>query len=431
MAEQTGAEADNTDGEDHGTPDVPNGADLISLPVGTDGDKVAVYWAANPNNEEAKQAYVMIHGKMKDGNAYWTTMNDILTSALEDNYPGVDENAIVVAPQFYSAKLNSGQYKDDELAWDDVNAWQAGEAAIHPANAKESSFDVLDAFVNEFNDKTKYPAMETLVFVGHGGGGQLMTRYAIVGKDAPAGLRMRWIVGDPSSQPYFTEDRPSVDSGEKLPTKDDCPLYNTWRYGFTNFSGTLEDGLKTPQDYFAQTIKRDVRYVVGNDDTESGGDQYCMAVMQGGTPRRDRNLIWWRYLNTLARTAEDLTGFPGSFENLPDWSNISLNLIQHRLTVVEDAGHSADEVFGSDVGRAVLFQDDATTLPTGWRPNGWNPNGNGRKVAALQPNNNSSSSKSSSSASQEEDSNTTSPATLLVPPTLAAIVISMAVATLF
>jgi len=35
-------------------------------------------------------------------------MNQALQSAVSDNYPGVDSKAIVVAPQFFSERFNSG-----------------------------------------------------------------------------------------------------------------------------------------------------------------------------------------------------------------------------------------------------------------------------------------------------------------------------------
>jgi hypothetical protein len=45
-----------------------------------------------------------------------------------------------------------------------------------------TSFDALDALVAEFADSSKYPAMKNITFVGHGGGGQLNQRYAMVAK---------------------------------------------------------------------------------------------------------------------------------------------------------------------------------------------------------------------------------------------------------
>ncbi|PWY98336.1 hypothetical protein BCV70DRAFT_213061 [Testicularia cyperi] len=372
MALQQGT---NLGHQDHSTPVAPDGATLTDISVGSDGHKLAVYWTESPSNKKAKQAFVMIHGRNRNGDEYWTTMNNILQSALDDGYASADKNAIIVAPQFYSKKLNSRQYEEDELAWADINAWQAGESAIYPSGTKESSFDALDAFYDEFSNTSKYPNLEELVYVGHGGGGQLINRYGIVAKDMSSGsLKVRFVAGDPSSSAYFTTDRPVTDTS--IASKKSCPLYNTWRYGFDDFTGTL-DGLKTPQEYFAQNIVRDVRYIVGRKDTASNGDQYCMALLQGGVKRRDRNLSWWKYINMLARTNEDVSKFPGNFSlsTLPDWSSISNNKISHTLTVIVGATHDAMEVFGSADGRTVLFEASQSNVAKGWRPKGYKASG--------------------------------------------------------
>lgn len=181
---------------------------------------------------------------------------------------------------------------------------------------------------------------------------------------------IRYIHGDPSTAAYFTRNRAQkISSGEDLPSRDDCEYYNTWRYGFDEFSGTA-DGLKTAKEYFQQYISRDVVSIVGYDDTEKSGDQLCAALMQGGSKRRDRNLVWWQYVNTLARTNEDVSGFPAEFGDMVDWSDVSNNQISLRLTVVENAGHDAEDVFSGKEGRAALF---AVDVPVGWRPDGWKP----------------------------------------------------------
>ncbi|KAK0524571.1 hypothetical protein OC834_002147 [Tilletia horrida] len=366
----------NNEGELHTPLTVPQGATLKNLTVGGGNAELVVYWSDSTNNKQATAAFVMIHGRTRNGNDYWTVMNDALQSALKDGYPGVDPNTIVTAPQFFSTKYNSGQYTDNQLGWGDVNAWQAGEVATHPSNTKQSSFDALDAFIDEFADTTKYPNMKNLTLVGHGGGGQLMARYAMVGKDTPSNLWIRYIVGDPSSNAYFTKDRPS-DVPKSVANKSSCPDYNQWRYGFDNF--TTYTGLKgKPIDFYSQYIQRDVIQIIGYQDVDASGDQYCMAMLQGGQKRRDRNLSWWRYINTLAQTNFDVSGFPGEYDSLPDWSNISQHQIAHRLIVVEDADHDAALVFGGAEGRAALFGVD--NLPTGWRPSGWNPAGTGKYV---------------------------------------------------
>lgn len=361
----------NNEGEAHGDIDAPKGSKFTSLPVGSDGEEIAAYWSKDPKNDEVKHAFIMIHGKLRDGDDYWTTMNNILQKAIDDGHPGADDAAIVVAPQFFSEKLNSGQYSSDTMAWEDVNAWQAGDPASHPKGTKLTSFDALDALVDEFMDEDKYPSMTNITVVGHGGGGQLNVRYAMVAKTPSKGnAHVRYIHGDPSSAAYFTRNRAQkISSGEELPSRDDCDYYNTWRYGFDEFYGTA-DGLKTAKEYFQQYISRDVISIVGYDDTEEGGDTLCAARMQGGTKRRDRNLVWWQYVNTLARTNEDVSGFPATFDDMVDWSDVSNNQINLRLTVVEGAGHDAEDVFSGKEGRASLFDVD---VPVGWRPDGWKP----------------------------------------------------------
>ncbi|KAK5997689.1 hypothetical protein PT974_00044 [Cladobotryum mycophilum] len=356
----------NNEGENHGKLDLPTGSVLNSIKVCESGsEEIAAFWTENPHNEEITHAFIVIHGKQRDGFDYWTTMNGSIADAIRDNFPGVPSKVVVVAPQFFSTNYNSGQYTENQLAWGDVNAWQAGVAATHPPGTRLSSIDALDALVGEFADQIKYPKITNVTVVGHGGGGQLTQRYAAVGAEPPSHIHVRYIHGDPSSNAYFTTDRPTV-SGQELPSKISCEWYNTWRYGFANFTGT-SDGLKSPQDYFRQYITRDVVSIVGYKDVTNTGDEYCMAIIQGGHKRRDRNLIWYRYVNTLARTRESLDGFPGSFDALPDWSNTSNNTISLRLTVAKNATHNPDKLFKSKEGRSVLFSH--YNVDEGWRPN--------------------------------------------------------------
>ncbi|PWN36011.1 uncharacterized protein FA14DRAFT_121960 [Meira miltonrushii] len=361
----------NNEGEDHKPIVAPSGSIFTSLPIGSTGQEVPAFWTVNPNNSSAKHAYIMIHGKLRNGGDYWTTMNNILQESAKANVPGASDSAIVVAPQFFSKKYNSGEYTSKMLAFADVNGWQAGDPAIYPPGTKLTSFDALDALVDEFMNQSKYPNLQNITVVGHGGGGQLNQRYAMVAKNPKSTTpHIRYIHGDPSSCAYFTKNRPmKMSDGDKLPSRKSCKYYNTWRYGFDNFTGTA-DGLKTPKQYFQQYITRDVISIVGYQDVLANGDNYCMAQMQGGSKRRDRNLSWWQYVNTLARTNEDLKGFPATYGKLPDWSDISHNQIKLRLSVVENASHSAEEVFSSQEGRSALFSNDV--LP-GWRPQGWVP----------------------------------------------------------
>lgn len=301
-----------------------------------------------------------MHGKRRDGGYYWKIMSDAVKPAEDAKLVG---ESLVVAPQFFSTVYNKGQYDDDDLAWGDRNAWQSGSLATHPKNTNVSSIDALDAVIEHYSNLDIYPSMKNITVVGHGGGGQLVQRYAVVAKDTPDHIHVRFIHGDPSSCVYFTKHRSFPEHGDKKK----CKYYNTWRYGFEHFPGTLKE-LKSPKEYFQQYIKRDVVSLVGYQDVSSTGDESCMAKLQGGEKRRDRNLIWYRYVNSLARTNTDLDGFPGDFKALPDWSGNQNDTFGLRLIVVEDAAHNMEDVLASDSGKSALFSNGHVDV--GWRPTG-------------------------------------------------------------
>lgn len=358
-----------SEGVNYNATSVPKGARFRTLLVRGSDSHIGCFWSEDENQKKAEHAFIIIHGRLRDGNRYWSIMHNAYQSALNDNYPGVKPNSVIVAPQFFSTKLNEGDYGKNTLAWNDVNAWQSGMVATHPSGTDVTSLDALDTIVEHFSDRSKYPNMKNLTLVGHGGGGQLMNRYATIGKDPEnSNIYVRYIVGDPSSSAYYTNHRPVTD--KSIAQKSSCPQYNDWRYGFSGFEGT-RSGKKSPKDYFGQYINRDVVNIVGYKDTATNGDQKCMALLQGGPKRRDRNLSWWRYINMLARTNENLDGFPGNFSlsDLPDWSSKSNGVIRTRLCVVENASHNADKVFGSPEGRSALFNH--YNVDIGWRPKGW------------------------------------------------------------
>ena len=353
--------------QSHGKLHVPKGSEIRHVKVHDTGTNFLAYFSKDVNEKKVSHAYVMFHGRNRDGDRYWSIMDRALKSAQKDNYPGTPKHAVVVAPQFFSAKLNEGQYSNSTLAWSDVNAWQSGSVAVHPEGTDVSSMDAVDALVDLFSNEKKYPNLKNLTLVGHGGGGQLMNRYATVGKDSSRkGIHIRYIVGDPSTSAYFTYHRPMTD--KSIASPETCSSYNNWRYGFDTFPGTLHDS-KEPHDYFKQYINRDVVNIVGLMDVLENGDQKCMALLQGGHKRRDRNLSWWRYINMLGRTNENLHGFPGNFSDLPDWSMHSNGIIKTRLTIVPHVKHNAEKVFGSKHGRSALF--DHYDVDMGWRPDGW------------------------------------------------------------
>ena len=117
-----------------------------------------------------------MHGSDRDGYNYWQTIYNVTQREIKARNRNVDPNTIVVAPEFYSAKLNSGQYTKKQLAWGDSNMWMPGEESVHPPGSAVSSYDALTKLLHHFSDKRLYPQMRNITLTGHSGGGQVVNR---------------------------------------------------------------------------------------------------------------------------------------------------------------------------------------------------------------------------------------------------------------
>ena len=95
-------------------------------------------------------------------------------------------------------------------------------------------FSVLDAILLRLAIASRFPALREIVVAGHSAGGQLVQRYAIVGRApaavASATLAVRFVVANPSSYLYFTPERPAG-SGFAPFDAAACPEFNRWKYG--------------------------------------------------------------------------------------------------------------------------------------------------------------------------------------------------------
>ncbi|KFG82928.1 putative transmembrane protein [Metarhizium anisopliae] len=347
----------------------PPGSRLASIPVGNTGSstgKLAVFMPDEVDAATVEHAIIIVAGKLSNAGQYWRRLQNV--TALHAARPDkMRRKTISVAPLLFSDRYTPGLHGEEHLSWSSPRAWIAGAAANSPPGSNTTSIDALEALADEFACSGKYPLLTNVTFVGQSAGGQLVQRYAALARDRPScGAHVRYVQNNPATCSYFTADRPSSVQGKALPPARSCAESNLWPFGFDDFPGTAA-GTLTPVDYFRQYASRDVVATVGYRDTNPcSGDQACQAVLQGGHKRRDRNLIWYRYVHELARTGENLTGFPGTFGDLPDWGPASENRVGLRLALAKDAGHEFAQIFSTPVGQSALF-DDVDVLE-GWRP---------------------------------------------------------------
>ena len=303
-------------------------------------------FALDTRNEAITHALILIHGAGRDPDNYYRSA---LAAAFLANKL---ETAIVISPRMAS---NDGQGCDDELApneisWD-CQTWRSGGPSLNYPSV--TSFDFLDEIVKKVARKEIFPNLKAIVVTGHSAGGQVTNRYSMSSKVHDiVGVPMSYVVSNPSSYAYPTNERPTGGAAWPLeanapgfilevqegtpafrPMGDGrgCSEYNQWAYGFENRTGytasLTDDQLKR------QLALRPVTLLLGQDDILplSGFDSGCGAMAQGPT-RQARGQAYAKYVN------EKLGG-------------------KHQVIVVTGCGHNGRCMYTSEPGIRVLFPE--------------------------------------------------------------------------
>ncbi|MFD4840531.1 hypothetical protein ACFWP0_23755 [Achromobacter sp. NPDC058515] len=288
-----------------------------------------------------KQVLVVIHGVKRDADHYYET-----AAALLAGNPDRERETLILAPRF-SGSIDSGF--GGMAAWRKAS-WEDGEDSVQAAGrpAPVSSFQVLDDLLRSLDDRKRLASLANIVLAGHSGGAQLVHRYAVLNNiDGPLrrdGLALRYVVANPSSYLYLTNERPRADGKGYAPyERGICPTYNQYKYGTDKLPayarGTEESRL------FVRYAARDVIYLLGGADNNPEHrllDKACGAEAQGAT-RLARGTGYVQYEHVLAgRGAKPVALRHSSFE-------------------VGGVGHDSKRMFGSVCGVRALLGDGAQT----------------------------------------------------------------------
>lgn len=214
------------------------------------------------------RALIVVHGVLRDADYYYDT------GVIAANAAHQLAQTFVIAPQFVEKSELAGQNVSPRtLYWS--GTWPGGSDAIAPAPI--STYDVFDAMIARLADARRFPRLREIVIAGHSAGGQIVQRYAVVGKaeqlDAGARIPVRLIVSNPSSYFYFTDWRP-------FPQRN-CSDVDRWRYGL---DGAPRYVSGTAAELEARYVRRHVVYLMGTADTnprEEDLDQSCGGEAQG------------------------------------------------------------------------------------------------------------------------------------------------------
>ena len=288
-----------------------------------------------------KSAVLVFHGLGRNGGGYYAAAEKLLTAA------GASAGeTLLIAPNFFAA-IDGRKHPIEGLPlWEGVKGWNSGwDSANWPQPL--SSFQPIDDLLHSFMDRMRFPALERVAIAGHSGGGQIVHRYAVLNnideKMHAAGISLRYIVANPSSYLYFTNERPQ---GKAFAPYDaaGCPDFNEYRYGMekmVRYAGSVNGA-----DLFRRYAARDVTYLIGtadNDPAHRDLDRSCGAKA-GGAHRLERGRNYARYERHLAG------------------STVKLN---RRVYEVVGVGHQQARMLGSKCAGYLLFG-----LPDGENPSG-------------------------------------------------------------
>ena len=307
------------------------------LPIGN-GALVAAFasHALDGTHADVHTAVVVIHGNTRDADVYHANM---LATVRKADAAGLTRasTTLVVAPQFLTDVDARGHTLPAGAAYWSDEGWKGGEAALAPAS-KPESFAALDTLLETFADRTRFPALRRIVVAGHSAGGQVLHRYAVVGRGDAAATRawidVRYIIANPSSYLYLTSERPTGNGGFAPYDASRCFDFNAYRFGFEHAPAYVS---ARPADTITREYRaRRVVYLLGtadNDPNHRALDKRCPAMAQGPHRLARGEAYHAHVLRVLG----------------PDVART------HRKVLVEGVGHANGAMFGSAAGQSALF----------------------------------------------------------------------------
>jgi len=276
----------------------------------------------SPAPAKIERVLIIIHGRLRNAETY------LQSAERAAQLAGQSANTLVIAPQFLNeTDIAQHPVADTVLRWQG-NDWMAGGLSTAPFRV--SSYAALDQIIERISDRRQFPDVKQIIIAGHSGGAQVVQRYALLAHDLPAltaaGVKLRYVVANPSSYAYFNEQRPVAFNHAG------CPGFNRWKYGLTDLP--IYASGQTAQQIVGNYVKRDVTYLLGQQDIDPQHpalDKGCEAEAQGAY-RLVRGQNYFNYL--LRRNPQG---------------------VNQRLIEVPGVGHNGEGMFTSPEGQKVLF----------------------------------------------------------------------------
>jgi pimeloyl-ACP methyl ester carboxylesterase len=312
----------------HAVDEVAQKGILVTTAAGTGVLPIYVSSEWSKAQPQITRAIIVFHGVKRNAATYFRSAKEAVDSAGK-----AGQGTIVIAPQFLIEEDAAAFHLASEILRWRHTQWESGLDASGPAPI--SSFDAVDAVLAQLADRSHFPNLQQVVLAGHSGGGQMVQRYAVVGRGeaalAKVGVRVRYVVANPSSYVYFSDDRP-VSATSFTRYDGPCKSFNHWKYGTVDPPSYV--GGNSFADMEQGYARRDVIYLLGTADTDPHHpdlDVSCEAEAEGPN-RLARGTAYFAYVKGR---------HPDTFSQ--------------RLWQVGGVGHDERGIFHSSCGMEALL----------------------------------------------------------------------------
>lgn len=301
----------------------------------------SVYANRSLNSDMSRIRHIAIiqHGLQRNGLDYFNAGMKLMAASGNNA-----DKMLLIAPDFFATPDISLEVPQGYPIWK-VMGWPSGDDSINTPHV--SSFQVFDDLLSLLADKTRFPALVSIVVAGHSDGGAFIQRYAALNKIhkklKSAGVDLHYVIANSPSYLYFTHERPN---GHGFTPYDvgACPTYNDYRYGMDKRIPYAGD--RTGSQLFMRYANRDITYLLGSEDKDPNHrllDKSCGAEAQGGN-RLKRGLAYIRYERHLADNQIKL---------------------KRRAYEVIGVGHNYEEMFVSKCAASAIFGVPEEKNPSG------------------------------------------------------------------
>lgn len=288
-------------------------------------------------SDKVERAVIVVHGVLRNADEYFDHMMEAVESA------GAAANTLVIAPQFLIEEDIVGfELADEVLFWggETGEGWKKGDDSLstekHLRPVAASSFELVDRMIEVITMKDTFPNLKDVIVIGHSAGGQYVNRYAAgtqIEDRLPAGVRLRFIVANPSTYVYFNEERrlPETTSQFGVP-EDPDPDYNDYKYGLEKLNPYMAAvGAEAIRSRYHQ---KDVVYLLGGEDIQEAHLEQTGNAMLQGQHRLERGQVYYHYLKHVF--GEEIAQ-------------------THKIAIVPCVGHDHAAIFRSDDGMKYIF----------------------------------------------------------------------------